>query len=60
MKKTYMIPALTVVDIKPAHILAGSINDTSGAEGLTKGEDWEEGTAGARNGRFSRWEDDWE
>ena len=58
MKKTYKIPALMVVNIKPTQILAGSVNGTSGAEGLGKGDSWGSGTANSRQGRFSRWEED--
>ncbi len=58
MKKTYMIPTMKVVEIKPANILAGSVNGTSGAEGLGKGDSWGTGTANSRQGRFSSWEED--
>ena len=58
MKKTYKIPALMVVNIKPTQILAGSINDTSGADGLGKGDDWNSGSANSRRSRFSTWEDE--
>ena len=62
MKKTYKIPTLQVVKMQPANILAGSVNGTSGADGLGKGADWSSGSANSRSSRFSRWEEDeeWE
>ena len=59
MKKTYKIPTLQVVKMQPANILAGSVNGTSGAEGLGKGDSWGTGTANSRQGRFSD-DDYWE
>ena len=50
MKKTYMIPTLQVVKIQPAQILAGSE--------IGKGGDYNGGDVGARQGRFSRWEEE--
>jgi len=49
MKKTYMIPTMKVVEIKPAQILAGS----DFGKGLKDGSD-----AAARRGRFSEWEEE--
>ena len=60
MKKTYMIPTMKVVEIKPAQILAGSVSGTSGAEGLGKGADWSSGSANSRGAGFSATDDDWE
>ena len=59
MKKTYMIPSMKVVMVKSAHILAGSVSGTSGADGLGKGADWSSGSANSREARFSA-DDDWE
>ena len=47
MKKTYMIPTMKVVEIKPAHLMiaaSGSTNETSGNL--------------SRRGRFSDWEEE--
>ena len=60
MKKTYKIPTLQVVKMQSANILAGSVNGTSGAEGLGKGDSWGTGTANSRQGRFSADDEDWE
>ena len=50
MKKTYMIPTLQVVKIQPSQILAGSE--------IGIGDDYGGGKIQARQGRFSRWEED--
>ena len=50
MKKTYMIPTLKVVEIKPAQILAGSE--------IGKGDGYSGGPVGARRARFSEWDED--
>ena len=52
MKKTYKNPALTVVKMQPAHIMAGSFKRQLGSQGVN-------GSASlGRESRFS--DDDWE
>ena len=58
MKKTYNIPAIKVVKVKPARIMAGSISRTNvdlDRKGNTSGRIFE---AGARGASFSTWEDE--
>ena len=52
MKKTYINPTLTVVKIKPAHLLAGSFNDPLGDTNV------DGGAALGREASFSDWGDD--
>ena len=54
MKKTYIIPTLNVVKIQPACIL----NESMGI----KEENYDSSTVtiGARRGRFSTWEEDFD
>ena len=49
MKKTYMIPTLKVVEIKPAQILAGS----DFGQGVKDGSQ-----AASRQARFSDWDEE--
>ena len=52
MKKTYINPTLTVVKIKPAHLLAGSFNDPLGDTNV------DGGAALGREASFSDWGED--
>lgn len=54
-KKIYNSPNITVVTVQLASIMAGSIGDTAGADGLSKGGDWSEGSANSRGGS---WDDE--
>ena len=51
MKKTYMIPTIQVVEVKPAQFIANSPNP-----GFDPKE--ETGTMDARRSRFSTWEEE--
>lgn len=50
MKKTYMIPTIQVVKIQPTCILNESMDMKGDLNGSV--------TVGARQGRFSRWEEE--
>lgn len=53
MKKTYMIPAMKVVNIKVQNILAGSYTENTGSA-----NEMSSGSFGARSSRFSSWEEE--
>jgi len=52
MKKTYMIPTLKVVKVQPAQLMTDSTMNVKG------NYDSETISIGARQSRFSRWEED--
>ena len=56
MKKTYMIPTLKVVEIKPAQILAGSVDSQSLNRNSTPVDN--PSSVGARRARFSEWDEE--
>ena len=54
MKKTYMIPTLKVVKVQPAQLMTDSTMNVNGNYNS------ETISIGARQGRFSRWEEDFD
>jgi len=57
MKKTYSNPTLKVVKIQSVRLLAGSVKSLTGADGMSMGDDWTDGTAGSRRS-FSVWDEE--
>lgn len=55
MKKTYINPTLTVVEIKSQAILAGSYTEIPGSA-----TEMNSGSFGTRRGRFSGWDEDFD
>lgn len=58
-KKIYLKPTTVSVAVKSkSHILSGSVQNVSGADGMGKGEDWTSGEANARGNQGSSvWDD---
>lgn len=52
MKKRYQIPTAEVMKIETTCIIAASLTETAGADGLGKGDDWTQGAANSRDGDF--------
>lgn len=52
MKKRYQRPTAEVMKIETTCIIATSLTETAGADGLGKGDDWTQGAANSRDGDF--------
>ena len=52
MKKIYEMPIAEILTVEITSIMNASLTNTSGAEGLGKGNDWTNGAANSRDADY--------